>query len=280
MKQPITWSVFTKPWKTIALEQLADLVRGMGFDAVEYPLRQGYQIQPADGAKGLRRLTDIMGSRGLAVASIAGGIDVRDAWGNNCVTGVNEQLFSACAEAGIRIVRICQGLDPTLGFRQNIEQIQRTYDGILPLCQKYNVTLGVQMHCGMNISSAAETLLLLQKYDRRYIAAVWDSGHNGLAGTEPEIALDTVWPHLCMINFKAAFYQRTTGPEADEANWHEYWTTGRNACGSWPRAARWLKQHNYRGVICLPAEYSDQANVENYTRQDITYIKSLFSAGD
>lgn len=278
MDNPIRYSVFTKPWKNISLEQLAVLVRQMGFDAVEYPLRDGYQVQPGDGIKGIRRLVDVFQQESIAVTSIAGGIDVRDAWGGNAVTGVNEKLFAGCGEAGVKIIRICQGLDPGLSFRENLDQIKKTYDGLLPLCEKYQVTLGVQMHCGLNIANSAETLLLLENYDPRLIAAVWDSGHSGLAGADPAMALDMIWDKLCMVNFKAAYYQRTNGPEAAEASWSAYWTTGRHACGSWSTAVRWLKKHDYRGVVCLPAEYSDEAPVEAYVREDLAALRALFAA--
>ena len=278
MDDLIMFSVFTKPWKDISLEHLAVKVRQMGFDAVEYPLREGYQIQPGDGAKGIRRLVDVFQQEGIAVTSLAGGIDVRDAWGGNAVTGVNEKLFAGCGEAGVTIIRICQGLDPGLGFQENLVQIQKTYDGLLPLCEKYKVTLGVQMHCGINISNSAETLLLLEKYDPRAIAAVWDSGHSGLAGTDPAMALDLIRDQLCMVNFKAAYYRRTNGPEAAEAAWTAYWTTGRHACGSWASAVSWLKKHDYRGIVCLPAEYSDEAHVEAYVREDLTALRTLFAA--
>jgi len=39
----ITWSVFTKPWRELALPALRTLVREMGFQAVELPVHPGYQ---------------------------------------------------------------------------------------------------------------------------------------------------------------------------------------------------------------------------------------------
>jgi len=267
--------VFTKPWKNITLEQLGEFVKNLGFDGVEYPLRDGYQVQPSDGIKGVKRLADVLGSFGVTVDSIAGGIDVKFT-SDNKVAGVNEELFAACGEAGVGIIRICQGLDKKIGFFENLGQIKRTYDAVVPYCEKYNVTLGVQMHCDSNISSAAETYMLLKDYNPKHIAAVWDSGHNGLTGTEPCFALDTVWAMLCMVNFKAAYWKLKTGPEKDEASWTAYWTTAQHALGSWRDAVNHLKKRGYDGIICMPAEYSDESNVEKYTRQDLAYIKSLF----
>ena len=37
-----------------------------------------------------------------------------------------------------------------------------------------------------------------------------------------------------------------------------------------------LKKRGYQGVVCLPAEYTDEENVDIYTREDLAYIKSLF----
>ncbi len=271
----LQFSVFTKPWKNLSLEVLGTLVKDMGFDAIEYPLRDGYQVQPCDGVKGIKKLSDVMKSFGVNVASLASGVDVQFVEGTNEVTGVNEELFAGCAEAGIPIIRICQKLESGIGFDENLEQIRRKYDALLPYCEKYGVTLGIQMHYGCSISNSAETRLLLEGYDPRYIAAVWDSGHSGLAGNEPSMAIDMLWKQLCMVNFKAAYYHRVNGPE-QTARWDAYWTTGKHGCGSWEEAAAYLKKRGYSGTVCLPAEYSDEAHVEAYAREDLAYLKSLF----
>ena len=263
--------VFTKPWKNISLEELGEFVKNMGFDGVEYPLRDGYQVQPSDGVAGVKKLAGVLGGFGLTVESIAGGLDVKFT-SDNKVAGINESLFAACGEAGVKIIRICQGLDRNIEFFENLAQIRRTYDAAVPYCEKYGVTVGVQMHCDACITSSAETYILLKDYDPKHIAAVWDSGHNGLTGVEPQFALDTVWDMLCMVNFKAAYWKLKHGPERDEAKWDSYWTTGRHACGSWRDAVNHLKKRGYQGVVCMPAEYSDEPNVEKYTAEDLAYI--------
>jgi hypothetical protein len=84
-----------------------------------------------------------------------------------------------------------------------------------------------------------------------------------------------------MVNFKAAHWVRTgeagnNEAGGGEAEWGARWVTGRNGMGSWKAAVDYLKSRGYRGTVCLPAEYSDEPNVERYTREDITYIKGLF----
>ncbi|MDR0668706.1 MAG: sugar phosphate isomerase/epimerase [Treponema sp.] len=258
------FSVFTKPWKTQSLEELGALVRDMGFDAVEYPLRDGYQVQPAEGVKGIVRLAGTLKKAGVAVTSLAAGTD--------------EAVFEGCGEAGIPVIRICQGFNRGLGFRENMDALRRKYDAVLPYCQKYKVTLGIQMHYGMaDITCSYDTFILLQDYDPAYIAAVWDAGHSGLAGENPRYALDCLWDRLCMVNFKAAYWFRSNPAAlAGEAQWDANWVTGPNGMSSWKIAVDYLKQRGYTGTVCLPAEYSDESNVEKYAREDRAYIKGLF----
>jgi sugar phosphate isomerase/epimerase len=272
------FSVFTKPWKTQSLEALGDLVQDMGYDAVEYPLREGFQIEPKDGVAGIVKLYKVLGDRGVSVSSLAAGIDVHTTDGKGEVAGVNEAVFAGCGEAGIPVIRICQSFNRNLGFYENMDALRRKYDAIVPLCEKHRVTLGVQMHYGdADITGSYDTAILLKDYDPRHIAAVWDAGHSGLAGENPRYALDCLWDHLCMVNFKAAYWYRVNPAVlAGEARWGVHWVTGPNGMCSWKAAVDYLKSRDYRGTVCLPAEYSDEANVEKYAREDVAYIKGLF----
>ena len=47
-------------------------------------------------------------------------------------------------------------------------------------------------------------------------------------------------------------------------------------CGAVWDAAKALKKRGYAGNICLPAEYTDEANVKAYVSEDLKYAKSLF----
>jgi hypothetical protein len=67
-----------------------------------------------------------------------------------------------------------------------------------------------------------------------------------------------------------------TGPEAESVQWQAYWTSGRQGLSPWPRVAAELKRRNYSGVVCLTAEYSDEASVNRLIAEDIAFAKSLF----
>ena len=42
----VSFSVFTKPWKTQPLVEVGELVKRLGFDGIELPVRPGFQVEP------------------------------------------------------------------------------------------------------------------------------------------------------------------------------------------------------------------------------------------
>ncbi len=260
----IRFSVFTKPWKQ-PLPELASFVAGLGFDGIELPVRPGYQVEPEHIGRDLPRAAALLREHGLEIASIAGPTD--------------EPAIAACAESGVPVIRICPSIRKDETYLEGEERLRREYDALAPLLDRYGVTLGLQNHCGRFIANAMGLRSVLRGYDPRHVAAVWDAAHNALNGEEPDLALDIVWPQLCMVNLKNAIWQQVTGPEAEVARWKAYWTSGRQGLASWPRVADELKRRGYRGVLCLTAEYSDEHSVDRLIAEDLHFARSLFAAG-
>ncbi len=254
------FSVFTKPWKTETPEELAALVSKLGFDAVEFPLRPGFQVEPRDAEKGLPALRDCFAGYNLRIASVA--------------SVPEEPIFAACAAAGVPVIRIM--LQNRAGSYLAAESDwKRELSGYVPLCEKYGVRVAVQQHQGNGVFSTMELRRALEGFDRRYIRGIWDAAHSALAGERPEKALDIAWDCLEMVNFKNAFWRRTNGPEATRAEYAPYFTTGPEGAGDWKAAADVLNARGYEGVICMPAEYTDARGTNDYIARDLLYLKSL-----
>lgn len=62
-------------------------------------------------------------------------------------------------------------------------------------------------------------------------------------------ALDVIAAHLCMVNLKNAYWRRSSGPEAAEASWRIWWTSGAQGRASWRRVIARLRELDYRGPI-------------------------------
>ncbi len=261
---PIQFSVFTKPWK-IPLPELAGLVKGWGFDGIELPVRPGYQVLPENVGRDLPLAVRLLAEQDLKVFSIAGPTD--------------EATIAACAEAGVPMIRIMAPIGSD-GYLAAEACLQREFDLLLPLLERHHVKIGVQNHTDRFISHAMGLHHLLEKYAPNLIGAVWDAAHNALNGEEPELAIEIIWPHLCMVNLKNAFWQRLNGPEAVQASWRPWWTSGRQGLANWPRVVTELKRRNYQGVVCLTAEYSDEASVNRLIDADLVYARQLFAAGE
>jgi sugar phosphate isomerase/epimerase len=258
----IVFSVFTKPWKTPSVPELGRFVKDLGFDAIELPVRPGYQVQPENVARDLPVAARQLAAEGVQIASVAGPAD--------------EPTIAACAAAGVPVIRVMVPIAPE-GYMATEARVQREYDALLPALERYGVRLGVQNHCDRFVANAMGLRHLLEKYAPQHIAAVWDAAHNALQGEDPELALDIVWSHLCMVNLKNAFWRPTTGPEAESMQWRPYWTSGRQGLASWPRVVAELTRRNYQGVVCLTAEYSDEPSVNRLIAEDIAFAKSLFA---
>ncbi len=258
----ITWSVFTKPWKEMPVSALAAHVRRLGFEGIEFPVRPGYQVEPENVATGLPQLARQLADEGIKVLSVAGPTD--------------EATIAACAAAGVPTIRICVSIGDR-PYMETVAQLQREYDALVPLLERYGVRIGIQNHNGRDVANAMAVRHLIGQYDPRHFGIVWDAAHEALAGTEPELALDIAWSHLCMVNLKNGFWLRTNGPEAPYAQWRTYWTSGRHGLASWPRVAAELQRRCYEGVICLTAEYSDHDAVDRLIAEDVAFAKSLFA---
>lgn len=268
----VSFTVFTKPW-TLPLPELAKLVRSLGLDGVELPVRPGYQVEPANVAKGLKEAVRIFADEGLKIGSVAGSTD--------------EATIAACGEANVPIIRICVGIDLKIGYRATEEQVRRQFDALIPALDRHHVAIGVQNHCDVCVGSAIGMVHLIEKYDPRHVCAVLDMAHCAVDGEPEEMALDIVWPHMNgLINFKSAFHRRVNGPEEVEAKYAVHWTNCHHSGYSWSKMVKLLKGRGYRGNVCLPAEYSDLASGGQLMgaaairplKEDIAYIHALFAS--
>ena len=255
------FTVFTKPWREMPLADLADFIREFGFDGIELPVRPGYQVPPEDVPKGLPEAAKVFSDHGVKIGSIAGPTD--------------ETAIAACAEAGVPIIRVCVEITQEKDYLSAIADIQRGWDEIVPILDKHKVMLGVQNHCSRCIANAMQLRHALEPYDPKNICAVWDAAHNALEGEQVDIALDTVWSDLGLVNLKNGYWRRTSGPEAVVAQWRVYWTTGRQGRADWGWVIRELKKRGYRGDLCLSAEYSDHDRVNELIADDIAFARGL-----
>jgi sugar phosphate isomerase/epimerase len=257
-------AVFVKPWKTMSLPELGKFIHDLGFEWIELPVRPGFPCEPDQIETALPQAAKILADAGVNILNVTVALPFTD-----------ERLYAACAAAGVGMNRVMFRTNG-LTYWQAEAEAKRQLEAALPLCEQYGVQIGVQNHVGSFVPIHAMGLHhLVQEYDPRYVGAIWDAGHNGLAGMEAEAALEVVESHLCVVNLKNAFWQRVNGPEAELAEWQVYWTGGRQGRASWPNVVAKIKAMGYTGPICLTAEYSDEESVNRLIAADLAFVKQL-----
>lgn len=261
------FAIFVKPWKSLALPDLAKHIQSLGFDQIELPVREGFPCEPEQIETQLPAAVNLLADHGIRVLNVTASLPLDD-----------ERLYVACAEAGIGMNRVM--------FRRGDQNYwdaeadaRRQLDKAMPLCEQYNLQIGVQNHNGRYVPVNAMGLYhLVKDYDPRYVGAIWDPAHNALEGGEPEAALDIVASHLCVVNLKNAYWRRINGSEADIAEWDVYWTSGKQGRASWVRVINKIKTMKYTGPICFSAEYSDEDAVNDLIVKDLAFAKQCFEA--
>jgi sugar phosphate isomerase/epimerase len=257
-----TFTVFTKAWKT-PLPQLAQHIHSLGLAGIELPIRPGYPVTPDNMATELPVAARIFADHGLTIASVVGPL--------------TEKTVAACGAAKVPVLRHM----PVVRYTENYMEVEarwrREYEALVPHLSRYGVKLGVQNHCDEYIAPAMGLRHLIEPFDPQHIGAIWDAAHGALNGEDPELGLDIVWSHLCMVNLKNAYWKRTNGPDAPYAQWDHIWTSGRHGLAYWPRVAAVLKKRQYRGVICFSAEYTEEKETDQLIAEDLAFAQSLLA---
>lgn len=255
----VKYSVFTKPWKNLSMDELGKKISGMGFDGIEFPLRDEFQVEPSNAEKGLLVLKNKLAEYGVDIYSVA--------------SSTEENVFAGCQNASIPIIRIMGRIEGE-SYMAEETRILKELESLIPLCEKYKVKIGIQNHCGKFINNSMGLRHILEKLDSEWICAVWDAAHNALNGEDTAFGIDIVKEYLCMVNLKNAYWQRVNGPEAEYARWKHYFTDGRNGFAVWPDVIEILNSINFDKVICLTAEYTN-GDVDRLIVKDFNYVKEI-----
>jgi len=267
-------SIFTKPWPTLPLPELARLVKSFNVDGIELPVRPNFQVTPENMHKELPAAVKIFADHGLKIFSIA--------------SQPNLPTIQAAAAAGVPIIRIMLPIDLSIGYLASIANFHKLAHSLIPHLDSHHVTLGLQNHCGNELTSAASLLHAIEPFRPKHIAAILDIAHCALSGEPEELAIDTVFDRLCMINLKNATRirapQQTSEPRPlgsdhtlTEAQWAIHWTPAREGFASWSKTIQTLKQRRCPHPLCLTAEYSDHTNVNQHATADVQYARHCLS---
>ncbi len=262
-------SLFIKPWLKLSQEEVIKKVKELGFEEVEVPIRNGCFINPENCETALPEFQKALKNEGISIKTVASAVD--------------ERIFSAMNKAQIELMRVMLICTDDESYTQGEKRFIDTMNEATRYCEKYNTKVGIQPHVGNYVFSVMELKHLLERCDEKYIGAVWDTGHAGLAGEIPAKSIDIIFDRIFLVNFKSAYFSRYK--DADGAiKYKPFYTIGTECPCSWAETVACLKEKGYKGGYCTHAEYTSLINpskyaetdeAEKFLKEDLNYIGKI-----
>ena len=128
-------------------EKLCELMKGAGYDGIQWTVRKGGHVEPADAAANLPRLVKIAESFGLKSRSICTDITA-DAAGKPGLTPGAETVLKVAADCGIEMFRPAYYFydAKTETFSQSLDRIRGGFAALARLAAKTGVKATYQNH--------------------------------------------------------------------------------------------------------------------------------------
>lgn len=268
MSESFGWSVFAKPWAQLPAGRLAEVVTGLGCDAVELPIRQNCAVTPDDAGARLPGFAATLRDAGVGIVSVA--------------SDLSEPVFAACAATQVPLIRVMAPVDGS-GYRASVRRFRQRLEQALPLVERYGVGIGVQSHHGPYVTTAIEVHRLLDGLPASF-TVIWDAAHEALAGQDPVVTLDAVADRLSLVNLKNAVYRALPPDESGTpgpTRWRSWFVPGPDGLSDWSVIIAHLQQRGWTGSLCLSAQYSETGEpVAELAARDVRYGKSLADRSD
>lgn len=261
--------LFVKPYLSLSTEDIIKKVKDFGISKIEYPVRNNHFINFENCEKELPLIKETFYSKGIEIVSVASGIDMR--------------IYSAADKADIRFIRIMLSMKKDETFNEARERFIQELTQCAKYGERFNVTTLIQPHNGRYVANLSELQRILSEVDSKYVKAIWDIGHSGLAGEIPEKCVEEIYDNLEMVNLKSAYFERNKN-EDGTVSYSPYYTVGKHSPLNWIECVDLLKRKGYKGLYCTHAEYTDPEvpgnytgadNTDRYLKEDLEYIKNI-----
>ena len=176
-RSPLKLSVFSKHLQFVKDEELATCASEIGVDGVDLTVRPGGHIEPANIAKDLPRLVEILHRKGLETPMVTTSIDA--------ATPEAESILKTCAQLGIRYYRF-GGLkyNDATPPQQQLAALKPRMRALAELNQKHGVCGIYHTHSGAGQLGASiwDLHILFEGLPTSAIGINYDIGHATIEG--------------------------------------------------------------------------------------------------
>jgi len=261
--------LFTKIFPKDSPGELAQRVKKMGFQGIEYPFRAGYQVEMEDAPKGLPLLARAMRDEGIEVTVATADFD------ENSSSEV-EAFYEAVGKEGIPFIRPAYYSSGGLDFWSQIEVARKKLRSLAKLSAKYGPKTLLHNHYGSLLTcSCLGARMLADTCDPKNVGLYIDFAHLSLNGEPSEMALGVCGEYLSLVGVKENRYIAGKRGKEGQLQYSVEWVSLKDGITDWPQAVKLLKQVGYNGPYVFHAEYTAHEKAAELVVEDREFLAKI-----
>ena len=282
-RRPPRFHVFSKMFQPPVVEtpeKLCELMKGAGYDGIQWTVRRGGHVEPAEAAANLPRLVKIAESFGLKCRSICTDITA-DAAGKPGLTPGAETVLKVAADCGVEMFRPAYYFydAKTETFSQSLDRIRGGFAALARLAARTGVKATYQNHSSWGPSVFGglvwDVYECIRDLDPADIGLEYDPMHaffeTNLSWTH---GLELVAPWIASVDLKDFHYR------LDEKN-AKMMKKQMVAAGAgvvpWAETKKLLDANGVRPLYVLHFEYDfDKTDLKKTVAAELAEFKRVF----
>jgi len=223
------------------------VAKALGFSAIEWSVRPGSHIEPANAARDLPRIAAATRAAGLAAPMITA--NILD--GDNPVT---RGIMEACRAADIGLIRggVAYPFEPEQDRQAQIEAAGRRIATVAAAARTYDVAVAFHTYStpGAIGGGIWDLLPVMQRFDPAQVGFNYDTGHVvARTGQGWSDALAAAGRHILSVSAKDFLWAH--GPRG----WQPEWVPVGTGMVDMPGHLQLLRQIGFEGPLILQAEH-------------------------
>ncbi len=270
------WIMFTKHLEGFDLDQIIAALKTGGVQGADLCVRPGYPVNPENAKTALPAAAKRFADEGLCIPLITTPGDFTEA-----DIDYAEPLFEACAEAGVKLVKLGYWYMEEGGYWATIDRCRTRLEGFAKLAEKTGVKPVVHNHSGATMGlNSSSVMNIMKDFDPNLVGVFTDVGHLSIVGEPYAMSLDIVKDYIAAVAFKDLVKQKFM--QDGKPVWRiDVWPLGMGF-GDFPTVMRLLKDMDFGGPISFHCEYS-RLPAESVVHQlaiDTRYIQGVLDEMD
>ncbi len=266
--------MFTKHLEGKDIGGIIEALKSVGVEGADLCVRPNYPVTPENAPTELPKAAKAFADAGLSIPLVTTPARFTDP--DDPTVG---PLFAACAEAGVKFVKLGYWLLGDGDYWTVVDAVRRDLEGFAEHARKAGVTAVFHTHSGPYIGlNASAVMHLVKDFDPEEVGVFLDPGHLSLMGEPPKMALSIVKDYLKVLAFKDLLRQRVV--RDGKANWGSDTVRIGQGFVEWEALLEGLLEMEFDGPISFHSEYTGGPveTVIDLARTDVRFIRGLLNA--